>query len=119
MTRPRFVVCLIIACLLAVLTGCAVGPNYQRPNVPAPPQFRAGEQTPAQTSLGDVKWFNLFEDQVLQDLIKEALKANYDIRIAAQRVVEAESRVTATRSALAPTMNLASDAGRMGVNSPL
>jgi multidrug efflux system outer membrane protein len=114
MERRLYVVCLAIG-----LIGCAVGPNYQRPNVPAPPQFRAAEQAPAQTSLGDVKWFNLFEDQVLQDLIKEALKANYDIRIAAERVVEAQSQVTATRSFLSPQLNLQADAGRMGVNSPL
>src|SRR5262245_1616705 len=110
---------LLVVCLVVGLVGCAaVGPNYQRPNVPAPPQFRAGEATPSQTSLGDVKWFSLFEDQILRDLIKEALAANYDVRIAAERVIEAQARVTVTRSALAPQMNLQADAGRMGVNSP-
>jgi multidrug efflux system outer membrane protein len=110
---------LIIISISAVLTGCMVGPNYQRPKVSSPPQFRAAPEQPSQASLGDVKWFNLFDDQVLRDLIKEALQANYDVRIAAQRVVEAESRVTATRSALSPQMNLQADANRMGFNSPL
>jgi multidrug efflux system outer membrane protein len=110
---------LIIVCLMAALTGCTVGPNYKRPAVTAPPQFRGGEEKPAQTSLGDVKWFNLFEDPVLRDLIAEALKANYDIRIAAERVLEAEGRLTATRSSLAPQMNLQTDVARSGVISPL
>jgi len=96
-----------------------VGPNYKRPSVAAPPQFRAGEPQPAQASLGDVKWFNLFEDPILRDLIAEGLKANYDIRIAAQRIVEAEGRLAATRSAIVPQMNLQSDAARSGVQSPL
>jgi outer membrane protein, multidrug efflux system len=114
MTRALFVVCLAIG-----LSGCAVGPNYQRPAVSTPSQFRAGEENPQQASLGDMKWFNLFEDQVLQDLIKEALKANYDIRIAAQRIVEAEARVASTRSALSPQLIGQGDATRSGFDSPL
>jgi multidrug efflux system outer membrane protein len=108
-----------IICMIAALAGCTVGPNYKRPNVPSPPQFRAAEQQPSQTSLGDVKWFSLFEDQVLRDLIKEALEKNYDIRIAAERIVEAEGRLSATRSLFAPQMNLQADAARSGVSSPL
>ena len=88
--------------MTVALTGCTVGPNYKRPRCLAPPQFRAGEEQPTQTSLGDVKWFDLFQDEILRDLIKEALKANYDIRIAAQRVLEAEGQLSATRSVLAP-----------------
>jgi len=108
-----------IICMITALAGCTVGPNYKRPNVPSPPQFRAAEQQPSQTSLGDVKWFSLFEDQVLRDLIKEALEKNYDIRIAAERIVEAEGRLSATRSLFAPQMNLQADAARSGVSSPL
>jgi len=110
---------LFIICLAAALTSCTVGPNYQRPKVPAPPQFRAGEEQPTQTSLGDVKWFSLFDDQALRDLIKEALQANYDIRIAAERIVQAEGRLSATRSLFSPQMNLTTDAARTGVSSPL
>src|SRR4051794_38501648 len=101
---------LLVISFAAGLTGCMVGPNYKRPAVPAPPQFRAGEPQPSQTSLGDVKWFNLFEDPALHDLIAEALKANYDVNIAAQRVVQAEGQLQATRSAVAPQLNLQSDA---------
>ena len=77
---------LLVTALAAALSGCMVGPNYKRPPIAAPPQFRAGEQQPSQTSLGDVRWFNLFQDSTLHDLIAEAVKANYDIRIAAARV---------------------------------
>src|SRR3982751_492768 len=109
----------LVVCVAASLTGCMVGPNYKRPSVASPPQFRAAEPQPAQASLGDVKWFNLFEDSTLRDLIEEGLKANYDIRIAAQRILEAEGRPPAPRSAIAPQMSLQADAARAGVQSPI
>ena len=52
-----------IVCMAVALTGCMVGPNYKRPAVPAPPQFRAGESQPTQASLGDAKWFDIFQDE--------------------------------------------------------
>ena len=64
----------LIACGTLALTGCMVGPNYKRPDTPAPPQFRAGEAQPSTTSLGDMKWFDLFQDEILRELIKEALQ---------------------------------------------
>ena len=91
--------------LTACISGCTVGPNYQRPKVPAPPQFRSGEPQPGQVSLGDTKWFDLFEDETLRRLIQTSLQANYDIQIAAQRVLEAQGQLTATRSALFPQLN--------------
>jgi multidrug efflux system outer membrane protein len=110
---------LIPVCMVAALTGCRVGPNYARPDVPAPPQFRSGEPQPTQTSLGDVKWFDLFQDETLRGLVQEALQANFDIRIAAQRVLEAQGQVTATRSRLFPQLNAQAAAVRTGVNSPI
>ena len=110
---------LLTVCFAAVLTGCVVGPNYKRPAVPAPPQFRADQTQPSQGSLGDMKWFDLFQDETLRDLIREALEANHDIRIAAQRVLEAQGRLTATRSALAPQAGVQADVNRFGVTSPI
>ena len=109
---------LLVACIATVLTGCLVGPNYNRPGVPTPTQFRAGEPQPGPVSLGDVKWFDLFQDERLRDLIAEALRANYDIRIAAQRVLQAEGQLAATRSGLFPQLNAQGGAARTGVNSP-
>jgi multidrug efflux system outer membrane protein len=101
-----------------VLAGCAVGPNYKRPNVPAPPQFRSGEPNPSKVSLGNEKWFDIFQDDVLRALIKEALAKNYDVLIAAQRVVAREGQLAATRSALFPHLDGETSASRIGIHSP-
>jgi len=100
------------------LTGCMVGPNYKRPDVPAPPQFRAAESPQSQASLGDTKWFDLFQDEILRGLINDALHSNYDIQIAAQRVLQAEGQLAATRSGLFPQLGVHAEAGRTGVKSP-
>src|SRR5690349_11839412 len=110
---------LVVVCIAAGLSGCMVGPNYKRPDVPAPPQFRAGEPQPTQASLGDAKWFDLFQDATLRGLIEQTLQANYDIRIAAQRVLEAQGQLTATRSGLFPQLGGEASAGRDGVKSPI
>ncbi len=110
---------LIMLGAVAMLTGCKVGPNYKRPEVAAPPQFRGAEGQPAPASMADSKWFEVFRDETLQGLVKEALAANYDIRIAAQRVIEAEGQVTATRAALFPQLGIQGTASRSGTKSPV
>jgi hypothetical protein len=67
--------------LAIVLTGCAVGPNYERPNVPAPITFRAPEPLPPDqaASLADLKWFEVFKDPELQNLVRSGLSQNYDL----------------------------------------
>ena len=110
----------LIACTAIAFTGCTVGPNYKRPTAPAPPpQFRGGEAQPTPASLADTKWFDLFQDDVLRGLIKEALAANYDIRVAAQRILEAEGQLSVTRSFLWPQFGAQASAGRSGTNSPV
>ena len=96
---------LLIVSMTIASTGCMVGPNYRRPDVPAPPQFRAAAPQSSQSSLGDTKWFDLFQDETLRGLIKEALQANFDIRLAAQRVLQSEGQLKATRSGLFPQLN--------------
>ena len=65
------------------ITGCAVGPNYQRPKLATPEAFRfAGGAEQAQ-SIADMKWWDVFEDVMLQDLIREAITNNLDLRVAA------------------------------------
>src|SRR5215471_7053321 len=108
----------LLGCLSVLLADCMVGPNYKRPDVPAPPQFRSGEPNPSRVSLGNEKWFDLFQDDVLRALIKEALQANYDILIAAQRVVAFEGQLAATRSALFPHLDGQATSSRIGINSP-
>ena len=82
------------------MTGCAVGPNYHRPAVQVPQTFRAPDPLPAPqaTSLADLKWWDVFKDEKLQDLIRAALAANYDLRDAVARVEEARASLGATRS---------------------
>jgi outer membrane protein, multidrug efflux system len=83
-----------------VLAGCAVGPNYQRPLVKTPENFRASDPLPPPqaTSLADLKWWEVFKDDKLQDLIRAALAANYDLRDAVVRVEEARANLGVTRS---------------------
>jgi outer membrane protein, multidrug efflux system len=94
-----------ITLLLAfALTGCTVGPNYKRPTVTAPPTFRdAPADASTSTSFGDQKWADVFQDPQLQKLIREALEKNYDVRIAATRILQAQAQLTITRGDQLPS----------------
>jgi outer membrane protein, multidrug efflux system len=91
-------VALLSAALL--LAGCAVGPDYKRPDVQVPPEFRGQppEVPASEKSIGDLAWWEIFQDEVLQELLRTALAANYDLRIAAARVLDARAQVTINRS---------------------
>jgi len=80
--------------------GCAVGPNYRRPKIEVPTGFRAPEPLPPNeaASVADLKWFEVFNDPQLQDLIRTALQRNYDLREAVARVEEARASLGITRS---------------------
>jgi len=88
--------------------GCLVGPNYNRPAVTTPPAYRGIEapDTAASgaTPLGAQKWNTVFTDPVLQSLIEEALRNNFDVRVAADRVLEQQAQVGITRAAQFPTV---------------
>lgn len=90
--------------------GCKVGPNYARPEVTAPPAYRGsdGVQVSSENanSLGDREWAAVFRDPELQDLIRTALSNNYDLRIAARRVLEAEAQVRITRAQQFPQVTV-------------
>ena len=90
----------IAAITFSILCGCTVGPNYQRPKLATPAQFRAPEPLPPQqaSSIADLKWFEVFKDEQLQALIRSALAQNYDLRIATARVEEARANLGITRS---------------------
>jgi multidrug efflux system outer membrane protein len=98
-------------CALGIfLGGCTVGPNYKRPNTDAPTAFRT--LTPEETasasaqSLGDEKWWEVFQDEQLQKLIRVALQQNFDARIAATHVLEAEAQLGITRANQYPTVSV-------------
>jgi multidrug efflux system outer membrane protein len=90
--------------LALLLTGCTVGPNYQRPRITPPAVYRA-DTSPSPSSLGDEKWWTLFDDPSLQQLIHTTLSQNYDIRIAATRILQARARLGITRADQYPTLS--------------
>src|SRR5215475_1170758 len=89
----------LLTTLLALAVECRVGPRYHRPAVDAPGEYRGfDEDTTKAGSLGDMKWSALFRDDELQELVSRALIANYDVRIAAARVLQALAQLTITRA---------------------
>lgn len=122
----------VVMLTVSVLIGCAVGPNYKRPTVDVPVTYRtppadssstpdstpaadsqSSQPKPTQTSttpvpqsLGDEKWWEVFQDAELQNLIRTALKNNYDVRIAATRVLEARAQLGITRADQLPSLGI-------------
>ena len=96
---------------LAVFSGCAVGPNYKRPTVVAPDNFRFVTSS-APISLGELPWWEVFKDLTLQELIRAALTNNYDLKQAVARVEQARNVAVATRSPLFPQIGYGGDLGR-------
>jgi outer membrane protein, multidrug efflux system len=100
--------CAIFAAISAstAMIGCMVGPNYHRPAVPTPGVYRDlsdNSQAQVQTaSFADLHWWQVFQDPQLQELIRTALKENYDLQLATERIVAARAQVTITRSSLFP-----------------
>jgi NodT family efflux transporter outer membrane factor (OMF) lipoprotein len=85
--------------------GCAVGPNYKRPAVNTPPQYRGALANGTEASLADRKWSELFQDDALKQLVTEALEHNFDLGIAAERVIEARAQFSIARAGLFPNLN--------------
>jgi multidrug efflux system outer membrane protein len=92
------------------LSGCMVGPNYHRPAVQTPTAFRAPDVTQLtetqNTSFADLPWWQVFHDPQLQNLIRTALKQNYDLQLAVERVNAARAQVGITRSNEFPMVSL-------------
>jgi outer membrane protein, multidrug efflux system len=132
----------IACSILPLLTfGCTVGPDYTRPKIEVPGAYRGPAPEPAQSgspsppadgpaaasngghpranpdeqaaqSFGDQKWWDLFQDPQLQQLVRTALQQNYDVRIAATRILEAQAVLGITRADQLPTVT----AGASGTN---
>jgi len=87
---------------MGVLAGCNMGPKYVRPNYTAPPTFRGADgaaiSSDPKQSLGDEQWSAVYQEPELQGLIRKALANNYDVRIAAQHILEQQSQLKITRS---------------------
>jgi multidrug efflux system outer membrane protein len=87
-----------------LLSGCAVGPNYKRPNVAAPAVFRGPSDIAQQASFADLPWWDIFHDETLTELVKTALANNYNLEVAAARVEQARQVAALARSEYFPTL---------------
>jgi len=105
--------------LLILMAGCRVGPKYVRPPVTAPEVYRGADEASVssadQDSIGDEKWTQVFHEPELQDLIRTALESNYDLQIAAQRVLESQAQLRIIRSQQFPTASV----GGTGIGADL
>jgi multidrug efflux system outer membrane protein len=105
---------LLLSVATLLTTGCTMGPRYKRPTVAVPVSYRGetpeqGAQPqdtpPRRVPLGEEKWWDIFQDEQLRTLIRTALKQNYDLRIAASRVLEAQAQLGITRADQLPTLS--------------
>jgi multidrug efflux system outer membrane protein len=87
---------------LMILAGCAVGPNYERPSIHSPAAFRFDHAT-TNVAAPELTWWQLYQDETLQGLIREAFTNNYDLRIAATRVEQARAIAMQARSQFVPS----------------
>src|SRR5262245_1106765 len=100
-----------LLCLAALISGCAVGPDYVRPQVEVPPAWRI-DYAKAST-IGNARWWEQFGDPVLNELIDTSLRQNLDLRIAAARVDQLMGTLRTTRSQLYPQVGYNVDASRL------
>jgi outer membrane protein, multidrug efflux system len=104
---------------ISILAGCNVGPKYKRPDYATPPALRGADEAAiagdAKNSLGDEQWSAVYQEPELQELIRKALANNYDVRIAAQHILEQEAQVKITHAQEFPTLSI----GGTGIGAAL
>ena len=93
--------CFAVLGLLAMMTSCAVGPNYKRPKTGIPEVYR-GETELSTNSVAELAWWQVFKDDSLDGLIRTALTNNYDMRIAVARVEQARAMADEARAEFFP-----------------
>lgn len=93
----------------SLLSGCLVGPKYKRPAIPAPDAYRGAAPAADPTSLADLKWFEVFQDERLQELVRTALARNYDLREAVARVDAARANLGLARADQLPSVSVTGD----------
>lgn len=108
MSFPQLARLSLLTGTLGLLAGCTVGPKYQRPAYSAPPAFRGADGTGVSSDskkpLGEEDWATVYREPELQDLIRKALANNYDLRIAARRILEEQAQVRIVRSQQFPSI---------------
>src|SRR5512143_1416703 len=106
---------LVVPFIGALLSGCMMGPNYERPVIDTPDTFRFEDHNAADTA--NTEWWKQFEDPVLDDLTTEALANNKNVRIAAANIEQAAGVLTTTRSPLFPQVTYNGSAGRQRLSA--
>ena len=101
---------LLALVLVLFLSACMLGPDYQRPELETPSHFRFDIERTAET--GELIWWELFDDPVLQSLITIALKENKNVMIAASRMEEARAVLGFTKADLYPRVDIDATAAR-------
>lgn len=92
--------------LALALTGCTVGPNYQRPKLEPPPEHRGAAAQAAAESVADVPWWQIYADPALQALLREGIANNLDLRAASARVMESRALAGIAKSYLYPDIGV-------------
>lgn len=99
----------LLSSVLLLDSGCTVGPNYKKPVVSVPDTYRGLTPEDAAKkeagSIGDQKWWDIFQDEQLRSLIRTALQHNYDVRIAASRILAARAQLGITRADQFPNVS--------------
>ena len=106
----------VVALLPLLFAGCTFGPKYKRPQIQPPASYYAEPQT-RENSVADLAWWDLFKDPVLQGLIREAFKSNYDLQLAVARVEQERALLGVSRSQYYPQVEY--DASISGAQSQL
>src|SRR5262245_55437592 len=88
------------------MSGCTLGPDYKRPAIEMPAAHRGSDPQEAPASLADLKWFELFGDDRLTEIVSVAMKQNFDVRIAAERVLQARAAYGITRADQFPAVDV-------------
>jgi len=103
MSSPAFCRLPVSGAVALLAAGCAVGPDYHRPQTQVPSAYRfAAESGP--DSFADRGWWEIYQDPALADLIRQAIQNNYDTRIAVTRVEQARAIAAQTHSSLFPNV---------------
>jgi multidrug efflux system outer membrane protein len=109
MKKMRPLIFVTVASIL--IEGCTVGPNYHKPKVPVPTAYHGPNDNPQDqpqaqaASFADLPWWQVFQDSVLQDLIRQALKQNYDLQTATEKIMQERAQLMVTRSNQFPQLS--------------
>jgi NodT family efflux transporter outer membrane factor (OMF) lipoprotein len=107
----------VIAGIALMISSCAVGPNYQRPDAVAPSTWQEGQQKGVDMQAADLAhWWKAFNDSLLDSLVERAVQSNLDLRVAEARVREARALIEVTAAGLWPTLDVSGSYNRNRVS---